>query len=157
VVGDPRSSGLATRAGRLVYISGPLQSAADLSEARLLYELLAEVCVENGLRAYLPHLQTDPEHHSGVNAQEVFEQDYRTVADADLIIAHIGTPSSGVGAELGIAFERRIPMIAIYRDDERPSRFLLGMIAATNMQAVTYTNGLELRERLSRALRWVMT
>ena len=39
----------------LAYISGPLQAAIDLEQARRFYELLATVCRRCGCEAYLPH------------------------------------------------------------------------------------------------------
>jgi len=110
------------------YISGPLQAAKELSRARSFYEDLAAVCLRSGLRAYLPHQQTDPLFHYDVSAAEVFQRDYSALTAADIVIAVIGSPSSGVGAELGIAHELSIPVIAMFSTSDKPSRFVLGLL-----------------------------
>lgn len=112
----------------VVYISGPLQAAADIDKARRFYELLATVCCTNGCAAYLPHERTDPVHHAQTSAQSVFARDLRAVSAADLIVAYVGAPSSGVGAELGIAHERRIPVIGVCGPEGVASRFIEGLI-----------------------------
>jgi nucleoside 2-deoxyribosyltransferase len=112
----------------VVYISGPLKAAADLNAARSFYELLAEVCRRNGLKAYLPHQRTDPIHHAEASAASVFKRDIDAMLQADLIVAYIGAPSSGVGAELAFAHQRAIPTIALYGPEGVASRFIEGML-----------------------------
>jgi nucleoside 2-deoxyribosyltransferase len=111
-----------------VYISGPLQAAEDLAAARRFYERLAELCVEAGAEPYLPHQRTDPELHTDTLPVSVFRRDRLAIRKCDLLIAHIGPPSSGVGAELGLAFSSQQPIIAVYHATECPSRFVLGML-----------------------------
>jgi len=117
-----------------VYISGPLHAAPDLSEARRLYESAAAACRASGWEYYLPHLSTDPVRHRELGTETVFRRDLGALATSDAVLAFIGTPSSGVGAELGIAFLTRKPVLALYRSGESPSRFLLGML--NDMRAV---------------------
>jgi len=111
-----------------IYISGPLQAAKDLSAARSFYERLAKICAGIGAEPYLPHQRTDPALHTDAHPIQVFRRDRQAMKECDLLIAHIGQPSSGVGAELGLAFTAEQPIIAIYRESERPSRFILGML-----------------------------
>lgn len=114
----------------VAYISGPLQAAVDLLEARALYERLATTCRECGWEPYLPHQQTDPLRHAEASAKSVFARDLSAVSSADLIIAYVGAPSSGVGAELGIAFEREIPVIGVCGPEGVASRFIEGLLEA---------------------------
>lgn len=111
-----------------VYISGALTSVGDLQRARTLYESIASVCAEQRLEPYVPHLQTDPVHHADVPAVRVYEHDVREISQADLIVAYLGSASLGVGAELAIAAENETPIVALYRTDQRVSRFLLGLL-----------------------------
>jgi nucleoside 2-deoxyribosyltransferase len=110
------------------YISGPLQAAKDLAAARDFYERLAEVCVDAGIVPYLPHRRTDPQLHTEASSVSVFRCDRTAIGECDLLIADIGQPSSGVGAELGLAISSHLPIIAIHRANEQPSRFVLGML-----------------------------
>ncbi|HKT83196.1 MAG TPA: nucleoside 2-deoxyribosyltransferase [Solirubrobacterales bacterium] len=136
-----------------IYISGPLQAAKDLAVARSFYERLARICTEAGAEPYLPHKRTDPALHDDAHPVQVFRRDCQAIKQCDLLIAHIGHPSSGVGAELGLAFSAKQPIIAIYRESERPSRFILGMLedyeAAT---VISFGNEKALASSLDRAI-----
>jgi nucleoside 2-deoxyribosyltransferase len=126
-----------------VYVSGPLHAARDLAAARRFYELIGSVCNRSGLSAYLPHLQTDPVVHSAAAPSEVFARDYEAMCRAAAIVACIGVPSSGVGAEIGVAYERGIPVIALHRRDEQPSRFVLGLLSAQRAPILRFTDEAE--------------
>jgi nucleoside 2-deoxyribosyltransferase len=115
-----------------IYISGPLQAAIDLAAARGIYEAAADACRRAGWDAYLPHQATDPIADADVSSRAVFARDLNQVAAADAILAFIGAPSSGVGAELGIAYAADKPVIGVYFSSERPSRFILGMLDSTD-------------------------
>ena len=115
---------------KTVYISGPLHSAVDLGAARRLYETIAAACDEAGWSPYLPHQNTDPERHACVNPAEVFARDMNALRHANLIIAHIGAPSSGVGAELAFAVVEGKTIMAIHHRAEVPSRFIVGMLGS---------------------------
>lgn len=114
-----------------VYVSGPLQGSADLETARSLYEQVAAAVTGAGHEAYVPHLHTDPTLAAHLSAAEVFERDLDALLGADVIVAHVGAPSTGVGAELGIARAEHIPIVGIRRDEERASRFAEGLIEAS--------------------------
>jgi 2'-deoxynucleoside 5'-phosphate N-hydrolase len=126
-----KSSSRTDGAPPVAYISGPLQAAEDLAEARALYERLAEDCRRCGWEPYLPHQQTDPVNHVEASATSVFARDLSAVLKADLIIAYVGAPSSGVGAELGIAYERGIPVVGLCGREGVASRFIEGLLAQT--------------------------
>lgn len=111
-----------------VYVSGPLQAAEDLPTARRLYERVAEICERAGWGAYLPHSATDPEIQGSVPSETVFRKDMSKLRRAAVVIAFVGSPSSGVGAEVAIATEAGIPVIAMWNSDEQPSRFLQGLL-----------------------------
>lgn len=122
----------------IAYISGPLQAAPDLAQARRFYELLAEAATVAGTEPYLPHLNTDPVLHNGIASRAVFRQDYEMLRRSSVLIADIGSPSSGVGAELGVCHEHGIPVIALHRPVESPSRFVDGMLRARGMPVLCW-------------------
>lgn len=137
----------------VVYISGPLQAAVDLPEARALYEDLAASCRDAGWEPYLPHRQTDPIHDVGASPSSVFSRDMDAIASADLIIAYVGAPSSGVGAEIGIAFEREIPLIGICGPEGVASRFIEGLLGTgVNADLIRYRDDADRRLSLVKAL-----
>jgi hypothetical protein len=74
-------------------------------------------------------MENDPEKHPEVPAEEVFKRDAAKLLGADLVVAFVGAPSLGVGAELALAMSNDIPVLAICRPNEIVSRFVLGMLA----------------------------
>jgi nucleoside 2-deoxyribosyltransferase len=143
---------------RKTYISGPLQAVEDIAAARTLYEFLADICRSCGWQAYVPHQHTDPIHHRSMSNVDVFNRDFEAIIGADAIVAYIGQPSSGVGAELGIAFAIHKPIIALYREHDVPSRFLLGMLQHSRHCTVfKYSTIGECRSMLVRGLETLMT
>lgn len=124
-----------------IYISGPLQGSADLVRARHLYESIASALEAAGHQPYLPHLHTDPEHAANTTPEMVFQTDLRQLLAADVIVAHIGAPSTGVGAELAIASHQRKRIIALHRTSEKTSRFALGLILTAGGSVVSFDDG----------------
>ena len=118
----------------MVYVSGALSAAADLDAARRLYERIADTCATAGMQAFLPHLSNDPARHPDVDAIEVFRRDLKALSAADLVVAYLGIASTGVGAELAMAADLGIPILAIYAKGDRVSRFVLGLLRAHNAQ-----------------------
>lgn len=151
VCGEQVSSSRPTqRLSPVAYISGPLQAAADIEQARRFYEILAKVCCSCGFEAYLPHQRTDPVHHAHASARSVFARDLEAVSAADLIVAYVGAPSSGVGAELGIAHERRIPVIGLCGPEGVASRFIEGLLeSASDARLVRYRDENDCRRLLA--------
>jgi nucleoside 2-deoxyribosyltransferase len=137
----------------VVYISGPLHASRDLKSARVFYEYLAGVVSDLGWTPYLPHQTTDPDRQAHLSPEHVFAHDLDRLVTANAIVADIGQPSSGVGAELGIACERSIPVVGLHALRERPSRFVLGMLLSSPWaKVVTYTEWKDLRQTLQDAL-----
>lgn len=122
----------------VVYISGALFSSPDLGLARAFYESLARVCQDCGFQPYLPHKETDPQRHPNTKPIDVFRRDFEMLTAANLIVAVVSHASSGMGAELGIAFLTRKPVVAFYDSGHGVSRFLLGMLEMHGCAARPY-------------------
>lgn len=110
-----------------VYISGALINAARLDEARKLYERLAEACVSAGFGAYVPHQHADPIRDAHLSNAEVARKDLAEVTAADVLVAYVGEPSLGVGAEVAIALAAGKRVLLLAEADRKVSRFLLGL------------------------------
>jgi nucleoside 2-deoxyribosyltransferase len=136
-----------------LYISGPLQSAEDLNAARTFYEALAKACDEDGWDVYLPHQNTDPIRNRTLSEAVVFDRDLEALYAADVVAAYIGRASSGVGAELGIAFSRKQPILGFYQRNERPSRFILGMLERSGQPVISFDDISDCCARVQMALR----
>lgn len=111
----------------LAYISGALLNAADLNQSRTLYESFAGACRAAGWDAYVPHQHADPVRDAGLTNLEVARRDLDQVNAADAIVAYVGEPSLGVGAEVAIALAAGKRVLLVAEHDRKVSRFLLGL------------------------------
>ena len=109
------------------YISGALINAARLDDARKLYERLAEACASAGCAAYVPHQHADPVRDPDLPNAEVARRDLAEVRAADVLVAYVGEPSLGVGAEVAIALAEGKRVLLVAEADRKVSRFLLGL------------------------------
>lgn len=134
------------------YISGPLTKASNLPAAREYYLHLADICRDEGFDPYLPHLKHDPEQHPNVPVERVYREDLRNLLAADVVVAYVGAPSSGAGAELAMAVTYKLPIVAIYRPGEQVSRFILGMLRVSNGHELVAADA-KLKEFLPGALK----
>jgi len=111
---------------RQVYLSGALTGLDRPDETRAFYEALAAVCVEAGIKVYIPHLATDPLKYPELSARQVYKLDRSQVRASDLVIAYAGFPSLGVGMELEIANQAGIPVLLLAESDAPLSRMARG-------------------------------
>lgn len=119
-----------------VYISGALMGARDLGRARELYEIFASACRDAGWIPYLPHSNTDPDAAATLPASTVVSRDLEELESADVLLAYLGEPSLGVGAEIALAVCRDKPILATYESGRRISRFVLGLLECHRSAAV---------------------
>jgi nucleoside 2-deoxyribosyltransferase len=111
-----------------VYISGALMGASDLPRVRALYEQFADACASVGWSPYVPHRRTDPRENATIESGSVFEVDLVELRNADAIVAYLGEPSLGVGAELAIAMQSGKLILGLHEDAREISRFIGGML-----------------------------
>lgn len=142
----------------LIYISGPLQGSSDLDTARRLYDALAEIVRDCGHEAYVPHHHTDPSAAADLSAERVFATDIAALSAADAVIAHIGLPSTGVGAELALSVASGRRVLGLQRPGERGSRFAEGLIADAGGKVVDFHGveelAIQVRAWLSMPVTW---
>lgn len=133
----------------LIYISGPLQGSSDLDAARRLYDDLADIVRECGHEAYVPHHYTDPTKAATLSAGDVFTTDLAALNAAHAVMAHVGLPSTGVGAEvaLSVASDRRV--LGLKRPGERGSRFAEGLIEDSGGRIATFIDREDLAEQVA--------
>lgn len=119
------------------YISGALTHVAQADDVRSFYEDLARACELEGGVPYLPHLSMDPRAHLDVTPENVYARDVAAVLASDLVIAYVGLPSLGVGAEIAMAAGAGIPLIGVRRPGDVVSRFITGLLRTVDGQEVT--------------------
>lgn len=120
------------------YISGALLNAEHLDRSRALYEQFASACIAAGWEAYVPHQHADPVRDAHLSNLEVAERDVDQVAAADALVAYVGEPSLGVGAEVAIALRAGKRVLVVAEANRRVSRFLLGLAELHPSQASVF-------------------
>lgn len=135
-----------------IYISGPLQGSQNLPQARRFYEMLAASVRAAGCEAYVPHLATDPIESGHMSPERVFDTDLAALDSADAVIAHIGLPSTGVGAELAIAAASGRRILGLKRPGEPSSRFAEGLLLEADSTVTTFHSVAELDDVVRRWL-----
>ena len=136
----------------MVYISGALKASRDLARARALYESVAEIVTLAGHIAYLPHQFTDPEYAVTASPVQVFQRDLAALRSADGVLAFLGEPSLGVGAEIAICTQAKTPLLGLHRPGDDVSRFAVGLLEAAGARLVCYANAIELEAAIHKFL-----
>lgn len=99
------------------------------------------MCVQRaGHVAYVPHHYTDPLLAEYLSAELVFERDLEALESCDAVVAHIGLPSTGVGAEIALAVEQNCPVLGIKRHTETASRFAEGLLLRAGSEVCSFTD-----------------
>ncbi|MFH1523224.1 MAG: XRE family transcriptional regulator [Patescibacteria group bacterium] len=128
-----------------IYIAGALTNVKE--EDKNLYEKLASFCKSLSSEIYVPHLwRTDPIKHPKVLPEDVWKINQGRIANSDLVIAYVGKPSLGVGAELELARINNVAIIIWWFKGEKVSRMALGNPAIIKQIQVKKIN--ELFEKL---------
>lgn len=135
-----------------IYVSGPLTIHRGRRDMRKYYESVAAVCSNFCSNVYVPHLNgTDPKKSNKEAPSVIWKINHREVASADLIIAYVGQPSLGVGAELEIARITASDIILWKQKGETVSRMALGNPSVKSL--IEAEDDLDLREKLTQALK----
>lgn len=132
-----------------IYVSGALTHSG--AKQRAIYEKIAKDCKYFCENIYVPHMGgTDPAKDLDVTPYDVWVKDHREVAAADLVIAYVGAPSLGVGAELEIARVTASKIILWWFKGEKISRMALGNPAVIGQ--IEANDEADLYEKLKRML-----
>jgi len=127
------------------YLAGALTHSGESD--RNLYEELASICRSLGIETYVPHLWgTDPLANPEILPEEIWEITNRQVNSLDFLIAYVGKPSLGTGAELEIARIANLPIILWWFKGEKVSRMALGNPAVISRLEISDIS--EFREKL---------
>lgn len=112
-----------------VYISGGLTNLpAEIKEGqKKFYENLGAAAEELGIKAYVPHLHSDPEKHAHYSPREVYDMDVAKVREMDAIIAEVTYPALGVGGELDVAHAAGKPIILVSKKGSKVTRYTRGI------------------------------
>lgn len=137
-----------------VYMSGALSDLDGEEYKRItvqIYERVAQVCESMGLKCYCPH-QSETTPSKGVPHSKVWRLDYEKVVNSGAVVAYIGVPSLGVGAEVEMARTASAPVILLSEKSrqENLSRLILGNPAVVDI--VLFDRPEEIDEPLRKVL-----
>jgi hypothetical protein len=108
-----------------IYIAGALTITQE--NKKDIYEKIGKICEFCETEAYIPHIWgTDPIENPELSAEEVWHINQRRIAIANLMIAYVGQPSLGTGAEMEIARSNSVDILIWNYQDEKISRMATG-------------------------------
>lgn len=118
-----------------VYVAGPLCTENE----RKFMEKLDKLCKKLKLQTFLPHRDAGL-WKEGISVEKIAEEDLKGFEKCDFMIASLNGFSVGAGTafEMGIAFEKKLPIIAIKTDrpvsqsTEEISAIIAGLVKITN-------------------------
>ena len=119
-----------------IYFAGSIRAGRDDQE---LYHRLIQALQRHGqvLTEHVGDPNLTQWGDDGPSDEYIYERDMAWLADADLIVAEVSTPSLGVGYELGRAESLGKPTLCLYR--EQDGRRLSAMVSGNpNMLVVRY-------------------
>lgn len=142
-----------------VYMSGALSDLTPEEFGKVtkeIYERVERVCGSMGLTCYCPHKSpTTPT--KGIPHSKVWKTDYERVVSSGAIVAYIGIPALGVGAEIEMARTANVSVILLCETSkqERLSRLILGNPAVVDI--VLFEKPDEFEEPLRKPLFYVFS
>ncbi len=115
-----------------IYFAGSIRAGRDDQE---LYHRLIQGLQQHGqvLTEHVGDPGLTQWGDDGPSDQAIYDRDMAWLADADLVVAEVSTPSLGVGYELGRAVALGKPVLCLYR--EQDGRRLSAMVSG-NPQVV---------------------
>ncbi len=119
-----------------IYFAGSIRAGRDDQE---LYHRIIQGLQRHGqvLTVHVGDPSLTQCEDDGPSDPNIYARDMAWLADADLIVAEVSTPSLGVGYELGRAESLGKPILCLYR--EQDGRRLSAMISGNpNMVVVRY-------------------
>ena len=150
VTGEPVAAlvaaGQAVTGGRKVYFCGAIRGGRDRQP---LYKAIVDFLQDRGCEVLTTHVAAPEvlkqEWREGMTAQSIYDRDLRWLAECDLVIAEVSTPSLGVGVEIAEASHLGKPIVAFCEGAGHLSAMVGGNPAVT---LITYRDNDELFARL---------
>ncbi|KKL12707.1 hypothetical protein LCGC14_2533080 [marine sediment metagenome] len=118
----------------IAYISGALTQTRDIHACLQLYEELGKLCEEYKIEAFVPHIKlgSGDFFRGRCNAprspSKIFLQESRAIQKSDIILVCLDDPSTGVGAELQLAIDNDLDIMAFHHRDIKISNYIRGML-----------------------------
>ncbi|MCP4966621.1 MAG: nucleoside 2-deoxyribosyltransferase [bacterium] len=116
-----------------IYFAGSIRGGRDDAD---IYLHLVDELAKHG-EVLTEHVATVGEED--LSDDDIFARDLGWLISCDVIVAEVTTPSLGVGWEIGVAQERGVPVLCLFRSGQ--SRRLSAMLSGNpGVTAVGYTD-----------------
>ncbi|MBI2484780.1 hypothetical protein HYW18_01365 [Candidatus Uhrbacteria bacterium] len=96
------------------------------AEIRDFYSQLKIAAGEVGVEMYCPHEHTDPLKATVHSPSEIYDVDKKRVQESDVLVAYLGSPSFGVGAEMEMAHSAGKPAVILVEKGKKIPRIMAG-------------------------------
>ena len=129
-----------------IYFAGAIRGGREDAQ---LYNNIIAYLGEKGqvLTEHVGSTNLNQKGESSRKDEEIYNQDMEWLKSADIVIAEVTTPSLGVGYELGIAEQLKIPILCLYRSDNEKS--LSAMVQGnTNFTCRKYKTLIDVQKRI---------
>ncbi|MBN1781640.1 nucleoside 2-deoxyribosyltransferase [bacterium] len=97
-----------------IYFAGSIRSGRPMAAD---YRSIIGMLDEHG-RVLTRHVGDEDllEQEESLSETEIYERDAAWMGQADILVAEVTVPSTGVGLEIGMALSAGLPVIALYHD-----------------------------------------
>lgn len=128
-----------------VYVFGPIHLFGE--DYLPVYKRLMELCKKHFDKV----IGTYPDFwDSKETPKEFYARTRKTITKCNLFIAEISSPSHGVGMELQMAVEKKIPLIALAKKGQKISIMIEGLPVLK--ETIFYENLEDLEKKLEKSL-----
>ena len=128
-----------------VYIFGPIHLFG--SDYLPVYKRLTKMCKKHFKKV----ICTYPDFwNSKETPRQFYDRTYKTITKCDLFIAEVSSPSHGVGMELQMAAEHKIPLIALVKEGQKISTMIDGLSVLKKI--IYYENFNDLEKKLEKEI-----
>lgn len=153
VMAEPVAALVSAAAGQRpskVYFCGSIRGGRTLQP---LYRAIVDFLQDRGLEVLTTHVAAvdvlAQELRDGLTAADIYARDLRWLAECDLVIAEVSTPSLGVGVEITEAQRMGKPILALARSDVQLSAMIAGN---PGLRVLTYADEADLFRKLAAEL-----
>ena len=129
-----------------IYFAASIRGGRD--DEQLYRELILEL--QQLGTVLTEHIAHPRDLELGMTDREIYDRDMAWLAEADVVVAEVTTPSLGVGYEVAMAEGFGIPILCLFRPSS--GRSLSAMIGGSGLPVVEYETVPEAGPRISHFL-----
>ena len=133
-------------------MSGRMSGLGEEGESDLIkrvYDPVSELTDSLGIECYFPHESRTATDRATDFEDRIWEIDYQLINNCDFMLAYMGIPSFGVGAELEMARVAEVPTIMFCERDQQDNVSRLSIGNSTTEPLITFSSQEEMKEKLS--------